>query len=74
MAKALEAHNAARAPLQPAQILAIRNACPAAEGRDVDLEVARLLIHDAAAYATALLPPLRSAGALSSASGPPAAR
>jgi carboxyl-terminal processing protease len=60
MAKALTIHRAARAPLQPAQILAIRNNCPAAEGRDADLDTARLLVHDPAAYATALLPPLRS--------------
>ena len=60
MAKALEAHRAARAPLPPAQILAIRNACPAAEGRESDLDTARLLIHDPAAYAAALLPPLTS--------------
>ena len=59
MAKALEAHRAARAPLQPAQILAIRNNCPAAEGRDADMAAARLLVHDPAAYAAALLPPLR---------------
>jgi carboxyl-terminal processing protease len=75
MAKALAAHNAARAPLQPAQILAIRNACPAAEGREVDLDVARLLIHDPAAYATALQQPLRPTETLSSANGqPPSAR
>ena len=60
MAKALETHRAARAPLQPAQMLAIRNACPAAEGREADLDTARLLIRDPAAYAAALLPPLTS--------------
>lgn len=74
MAKALEIHRAARAPLQPAQILAIRNACPAAEGREADLDAARRLIHDPAAYAAALLPPMRSNGALSTASGPPSTR
>ena len=58
MTKALETHRAARAPLQPAQILAIRKACPAAEGREADLDTARLLIRDPAAYAAALLPPL----------------
>ena len=46
--------------MPPAQILAIRNACPAAEGREADLETARLLIRDPAAYAAALLPPLRA--------------
>ena len=60
MATALASHRAARAPLPPAQILAIRNACPAAEGREADLETARLLIRDPAAYAAALLPPLTS--------------
>ena len=54
-----------RAPLAPAQALAIRNACPAAEGRESDLEAARALIHDPATYAAALLPPLRQNGALS---------
>jgi carboxyl-terminal processing protease len=39
--------------------LAIRNNCPAAEGRDTDLDVARELIRDPAAYAAALLPPFR---------------
>ncbi len=62
MAQALATHRSARAPLPPAQILAIRSACPAAEGREVDLDTARLLIHDPAAYAAALLPPLRDAG------------
>ena len=74
MTKALEAHRAARAPLQPAQTLAIRKACPAAEGRESDLDTARLLIHDPAAYAAALLPPFTSSGQASTASGPSAAR
>jgi carboxyl-terminal processing protease len=70
MAKALETHRAARPPLQPAQILEIRNNCPAAEGRDADLATARLLVHDPAAYAAALLPPLRSTnGQVSAVSG-----
>ena len=38
MARALEASRAARAPLQPTQILAISNNCPAAEGREADLD------------------------------------
>ena len=59
MAPAVTAERALRAPLAPAQVLAIRNACPAAEGRDSDLEAARALIHDPATYAAALLPPLR---------------
>ncbi len=63
MAKALEAHRAARAPLSPTQILAIRKACPAAEGRETDLDAARALLRDPAAYAAALLPPLRTGSA-----------
>jgi carboxyl-terminal processing protease len=59
MAKVVETHRAARAPLSPAQVIAIRNNCPAAEGREADLDTAHLLIRDAAAYAAALLPPLR---------------
>ncbi len=62
MAQALAIHHAARAPLPPAQILAIRSACPAAEGREADLDTARLLIRDPAAYAAALLPPLADVG------------
>jgi carboxyl-terminal processing protease len=69
MARPLAIHRAARAPLPPAQILAIRSACPAAEGRESDLDAARLLIHDPAAYAAALLPPLREAGQVSVVSG-----
>jgi carboxyl-terminal processing protease len=63
MQQDLEVARAARAPLTPTQILAIRNACPAAEGREADLATARALIDNPAAYAAALLPPLRqSAG------------
>jgi len=58
MAEAIATHRAARAPLPTAQILAIRGACPAAVGREADLDTARVLIHDPAAYAAALLPPL----------------
>jgi carboxyl-terminal processing protease len=57
----IDAARAARAPLSPTQVLAIRNACPAAEGRDADLATARVLIDNPAAYAAALLPPLRQA-------------
>jgi carboxyl-terminal processing protease len=69
MAQALSTHRAARAPMPPAQILAIRSACPAAEGRETDLGTARLLLHDPAAYAAALLPPLRDIGQSSLLSG-----
>jgi carboxyl-terminal processing protease len=55
MARALRRHRSARAPLPPAEMLEIRNACPAAEGRDADLQAARALIGTPAAYAAALL-------------------
>lgn len=55
MAAALKRHHAARAPLPAAEILDIRNACPAAEGTDADLEAARFLIDHPPAYAAALL-------------------
>jgi len=74
MARALELHRAARAPLQPAQILAIRSHCPAAEGREADLDTARLLIRDPGAYAAALLPPMRSTGQVSGIDMLPATR
>lgn len=60
MASAIRLHRASRAPLTPMQILAIRNICPAAEGRDADMEAARALIDNPAAYAAALLPPMRA--------------
>jgi carboxyl-terminal processing protease len=69
MAQAIATHRAARAPLTPTQILAIRSACPAAEGRDSDLDTARLLIHDPAVYAAALLSPMRDTGQVSAVSG-----
>jgi carboxyl-terminal processing protease len=69
MSKALEIHRAARAPLPATETLAIRKYCPAAEGRDADLDAARLLIRDPAAYAAALLPPINTTGQISSASG-----
>lgn len=56
LADALARHRAARAPLPSAEIVAIRNACPAAEGRDVDVVAARYLLDHPAAYATARLP------------------
>ncbi len=57
LARALLRHRAARAPLSAAEVLEIRGACPAAEGRDLDLVAARRLIHDPRAYAAALLGP-----------------
>ncbi len=59
MAPAVAAERAARAPLTPAAILAIRSPCPAAVGRDTDMDAARVLIRDPASYAAALLPPIR---------------
>jgi len=61
MSRALAAHRGARAPLQPAQAVALRNACPAGEAREIDFAAARALIDNPAAYAAALLPPLRLA-------------
>ena len=57
MAAALSRHRTARAPVLPEEMLAIRNACPAAEGRDIDLFAAGRLVHDPAAYGAALLGP-----------------
>lgn len=57
MADALLRHRLARPPLAPAAALAIRATCPAAEGRELDLQAARFLIQTPRAYATALLPP-----------------
>ncbi len=62
MAEAIARHRAARAPVPPAQAVAIRAACPAAEGSDVDLTAASFLIQHPVAYVTALLPPLRDVG------------
>ena len=58
MAEALRADRAARAPLAPAQVVALRNICPAAGGTDLDLDAARELVRNPAAYAAALLPPM----------------
>ncbi len=58
MALALDRARDARAPVPPVQVLAIRAACPAAEGTAFDLHVAQRLIANPAAYAAALLPPL----------------
>lgn len=53
MAAALARHNAARAPLPVAQAVELRNACPAAEGRDADVDTARFLLDNPAAYRAA---------------------
>jgi carboxyl-terminal processing protease len=59
MAREVAMHRAARPPLSTAQVLAIRDICPAADGSALDLEVARTLIRSPAAYVAALLPPMR---------------
>jgi len=62
MAAALARHDAARAPLPPAEALELRAACPAADGQDADLAAARFLVSTPTAYAAALLP--RAAGSV----------
>ena len=54
---ALLRHRAARAPVPPAEVVEQRAACPAAEGKDQDVTVARYLLTYPNAYATALLTP-----------------
>ena len=56
LAAALAASRAARAPLTTAQILAIRDLCPAAEGSDGDLFAAHAVAERHGAYEAALLP------------------
>ena len=53
LAEALARHDAARAPLPGSEIIALRSACPAAEGREADLVAARYLLEHPAAYAAA---------------------
>lgn len=57
MLRALTRSRTARPPIPPAEILEIRNACPAAEGRDADLAAARRLIREPALYGAALIGP-----------------
>jgi carboxyl-terminal processing protease len=58
LAAAIKAQRAARAPLSPEAVLTFRAPCPAAEGRPADLDAARALIANPAAYGAALLPPM----------------
>jgi carboxyl-terminal processing protease len=58
MAAAIRRSRAARIPVPASEVLEIRAPCPASEGRGSDLEAARLLIANPAAYAAALLPPI----------------
>jgi carboxyl-terminal processing protease len=55
LAGALAEARTARAPVPLSQVLAIRSACPAAEGRDDDFAAAAFLIASPAAYQAALL-------------------
>ena len=57
MDSAIRRHDEARAPLNPDQIVAIREACPAADPRREDMEIARTLIGASESYAAALLAP-----------------
>ena len=61
MADAVRRSRAARVPVPATEVLEIRAPCPAAEGRPSDIDAARLLISNPAAYAAALLPPLTEA-------------
>lgn len=54
MARALARQRAARAPVLASEVSALRGACPAAEGRAADVQAARALLANPAAYATAL--------------------
>jgi carboxyl-terminal processing protease len=46
----------ARAPVLASEVAALRGTCPPAEGRELDSEVAKLLIDQPRLYGTALLP------------------
>jgi carboxyl-terminal processing protease len=70
MSPALARHDAARAPISPGEVIDIRNACPAADGRDADLAMARVLIDHTAAYAAALKGPAANPHAIEPAPPP----
>ncbi|MDE2582296.1 MAG: PDZ domain-containing protein [Rhodospirillales bacterium] len=59
MAAAIARERDSRPPVSATEAVKIRQACPAAVGQEIDLEVAHFLIENPAAYAAALLPPLR---------------
>lgn len=59
MARDIAVDRGARAPLPPAEVVAIRNTCPSGEGTDLDVAAAQVLIDNPAAYAAALLPVMR---------------
>jgi carboxyl-terminal processing protease len=58
MGGAIQRERAARVPVPASEVVEIRAPCPAAEGRAADLEAARMLIANPAAYAAALLSPM----------------
>ena len=58
MAAAIDRQRTARTPVSSKDVLDIRAACPGAEARAADMEAARALIANPAAYAAALLPPM----------------
>jgi len=58
MDAAVRAHRAARAPLTPDQIVAIRGRCPAADPRQEDMAIAQMLIEKPSSYSAALLEPM----------------
>ena len=62
MAAAIERARLVRPDAPAAEVALIRDACPAAEGGEADLAAAHDLIDRPAAYAAALLPPIREAG------------
>lgn len=66
MAAALARARDLRAPVPPAEALAVRDVCPAAEGGPLDMRAAERLIAHPAAYAAALLPPMEAATASAS--------
>lgn len=53
-------HDAARAPLTPDQIVAIREPCPAADPREADMAIAETLLETPKTYAAALLEPMEN--------------
>lgn len=58
MQAAVRLHNAARAPLTPDEIVAIRERCSAADPREADMGIAQTLIENPSSYAAALLEPM----------------
>ncbi len=58
MADAIRRSRTARVPVSASEELEIRAPCPAASARSADLDAARALVANPAAYAAALLPPM----------------